>query len=177
MKNIFIKNKKVSLNRGATLIELLLYISLSGILLLAVCLFFYLSLNARIKSESMRAVKRDGAHVMEVLTSLVRASQYIGTPSVGSSEDGMKLKMSDESRSFTATIFVRDGVLYFDDDQGALPLTSNHTKIDKVSFTNLSPFDDKGSVQIMFVLSSLSDSTRNEYEYSQTFYATATQRK
>jgi hypothetical protein len=59
----------------------------------------------------------------------------------------------------------------------ALPLTSNHTKIDKVSFTNLSPFDDKGSVQIMFVLSSLSDSTRNEYEYSQTFYATATQRK
>lgn len=177
MKNIFIKNNKKSLNRGATLIELLLYISLSAILLLAVCLFFYLSLNARIKSESMRAVKRDGAHAMEVITSLVRASQYIGTPSVGLSEDAMKLKMSDEAHSFNATVFVQDGVLYLDDDQGALPLTSNHTKVEKVSFTNLSPFDDKGSVQITFLLSAASDSTRNEYEYSQTFYATATQRK
>lgn len=177
MKNIFFKNKKISLKRGATLIELLLYISLSGILLLAVCLFFYLSLNARIKSESMRAVKREGSHAVEVITSLVRASQYIGSPSVGSSEEAIKLKMVDEFHSFNVTIFVEDGVLYVDTDEGRTALTSSHTTVGKVSFTNLSPFDDKGSVQITFLLSAASDSTRNEYEYSQTFYATATQRK
>lgn len=88
---------------GYTLIELILYIALVGILLGAVTSYFGVVLTARVKTETIAEVEQQGQLIMESLAQSVRNSNYIGAPYPGASAPRLTLDVS--TAALNPTIF------------------------------------------------------------------------
>lgn len=69
--------------KGYTLIELLLYVSIIGSLLTAVSMYFGTSTEARVKNQSIAEVNQQGALAMEHIVRTVRGADSITSPAAG----------------------------------------------------------------------------------------------
>ncbi|HTE58610.1 MAG TPA: prepilin-type N-terminal cleavage/methylation domain-containing protein [Verrucomicrobiae bacterium] len=157
---------------GYTLIELLLYISIAGILLLAVTSFFQLTLDARAKSQTIMEVDEQGTALMEYITQTVRNADSITTPVAGAT--GSSLTIAVPTAGLSPTIFdltgttaqVKEGVAT------AVALTNNKVQISSLTFKNLTRGGTFGAVQVSFTVTRVNTSGLNAYDYSKTFTTT-----
>lgn len=65
---------------GFTLLELLLYVSISAVLLLSTVEFLDALLRSRVKNMVIAEVEQQGAQVLQQVTQAVRNSEAITTP-------------------------------------------------------------------------------------------------
>jgi type II secretory pathway pseudopilin PulG len=92
---------------GYTLIELLLYISILGSLLLGISMYFVTSTSARVKNQSISEVDRQGALAMEYITQTIRNADSITSPAAGATDDALTLVVP--TGSLSPTVFDHDG--------------------------------------------------------------------
>lgn len=135
--------------KGFTLIELLLYISILGVVIFSITGFLILLMQSRIKNQTIADVEEQGALVMQIMTQAGRNAADI---------------------NFTDAFDLSGSVLR----ENAIALTNSHVVASGLTFTNLSRAGTHGTIRIQFTLSHSNPSGRNEYEYSKTFYDSAT---
>ncbi|HEU5121786.1 MAG TPA: prepilin-type N-terminal cleavage/methylation domain-containing protein [Candidatus Saccharimonadales bacterium] len=154
---------------GYTLIELLLYVTLIGVLLSGVAVFFSVTTESRVKNQSISEVNDQGAATMEVMTQAVRSATGISSPTVGIT--GSQLTLTVPTASLNPIVFsVASGVLQIKKGSAtALPLTNNDVRVTAFSITNLTRSGTTGIVQINLTLQRLNTANRNEYDYQRTF--------
>lgn len=165
--------KKNSSNQmGFTLIELLLYLTIATTLLGGVTAFLSMSLNSRIKTQSIAEVNQQGTAMLERFTTIVRGADSITSPAAGASASSLTLAMTtpainptifDASASSPATMQIKEST------GAAVPLTNNKVTVSNLTFKNLSKSSTPGVVQISFTLTRVNTSGRNEYTYQKTF--------
>lgn len=119
---------------GYTLIELLLYVSILGSLLIAVSMYFALTADSRVKNQSIVEVDQQGALLMEQIAQTIRNADSITSPAVGATGDSLTLVVP--TGSLSPTIISNDGsggsgggtsVLGYDQDGGTTDsLNGNH---------------------------------------------------
>lgn len=161
---------------GFTLIELLLYVALSGVILLAVSLFFSLSLSVRVKAQSVAEVEQQGALALKTMTQLIRNASAITSPSVGATSSLLTLTVPIGAKSPTI-IDVVDGALRIKEGaESAINLTDSRVSTTNIIFSNLSDGSPHGSIRIQFTLNRNNVSSTNEYNYAQNFVGSATLR-
>lgn len=162
--------------KGYTLIELLLYVSIAGSLLLAVSLFLGLSTDARIKNQSMSEVNQQGTAAMELITQTVRNADTIASPAAATT--GTQLSVNVPTASLSPTVFSLSGTTLQikEGSASAIPLTNNKVEVSSLSIKNLTRSSTPGSVQISFTVSRANTSGRNEYSYQRTFTTTVSVR-
>jgi prepilin-type N-terminal cleavage/methylation domain-containing protein len=156
--------------RGYTLIELLLYVAMIGILLSAVTAFFGMAADARIKSQSINEVNQQGTFAMDYMVQTIRNATSITAPATGtSSTNGLTVVVP--TGSLSPTVFsLSSGVLQVKEGAGALvPLTSNDVQVTSLTVTNLTRSGTSGILQIAFTIARVNTSGRNEYDYQKTF--------
>lgn len=170
MKKIF--NSRL----GFTLIELLLYVGLAALILLGVSVFLSLVLGARVKNQTIAEVEQQGVMAIQLITQTMRNATQINSPTPGSSASSLSLNVTDAAK--TPTVFAgQAGILRI--TQGtALPVAITSPKLiaSSVSFQNLSRSGTKGVMRIIFTLTHVNSQGVNIYDYSQTFYGSATLR-
>lgn len=155
--------------RGYTLIELLLYVTIVGTLLTLMAYFFGMSATARIKSETISEVNDQGIAVMEYITQTIRNATSVSAPTAGNSASSLTLVVPTGSASPTvfnlnaATLRVTEGT------GSAVALTNSRVQVTNLTFTNLTASGTPGNVRVNFTLSYLNPSNRSEYSYQQTF--------
>lgn len=155
--------------KGYTLIELLLYVAMIGILLLGASSFFSLSLSARIKSQSITEVNQQGVAAMEYITQTIRNATSITSPAAGATSNSLTLVVPNGSLSPTifnlagSTLQVKEGAA------AAIALTNSTIGVGSLTFKNLSRSGTDGIIQISFVVSRTNAGGRPEYNYQQTF--------
>lgn len=93
--------------KGYTLIELLLYISILGSLLTGISLYFVTATTARVKNQSIAEVDRQGTLVMDYITQTIRNANSITSPTAGSTANGLTLAVP--TAPLSPTIFNLDG--------------------------------------------------------------------
>lgn len=165
---------KSSSRAGFTLIETLLYVSISAVLLLAVSGLVHTVLSSRVKSQTVAEVELQGAQVMQALTQAVRNAKSITAPGAGLSADILTLLPADAADD-PVVFDVSDFALRIAEGGGSpVSLTSSRVAVSDVVFENFTSADTPGTVRIRFTLSRNNDTDRNEYEYSQSFYGSAT---
>lgn len=170
--------RKFQKNSGYTLIELILYISLSAIMLLAISMTLSTFLESRIKSQVISEVNGEGMQVMQLITQTIRNAKGINSPLIGTSDTSLSLSVIDPLKD--PTIFdLSGGEIRI--KEGANPEISL-TNISRVTssgllFENLSHALTPGTISVSFTLSHLNPSGKNEYNYSQSFYGSATLRQ
>jgi len=172
----FIFSKKEACNRGFTLLELLLYLGLAAAVLSVISGLFLMLLQARIKNQTIREVEQQGAQIVNLVTQTVRNSQEINAPQKGQTGEQLSLKVDDANR--TPTIFsFSSGTLYMTEGaQSSIALSSSKITISNLTFSDLSLDNTPGTIRIQFTISHKNEASRNEYDYSQTIWASASLR-
>jgi len=154
---------------GYTLIELLLYVSMIGILLGGVTTFFATAVEARVKNQSISEVNDQGVYIMELMTQTIRNATDVTVPAVGAT--GSSLTLTVPTGSLSPTVFSLNGstLQIKEGTAAAVPITNSKVAITALTFKNLSRSGTQGIIQINMTLERVNTTGRNEYEYERTF--------
>lgn len=161
---------------GFTLIELLLYVIIISILLFVTSMFFGTLLEGRVKHQVVGEVEQQGVQVMHVITQSIRNSVGINSPATSTSGTILSLAMATSTLnptifdSFSGIVRIKEGV------SSTIQLVSSRVSVTNLLFENLSRPGTSGIIRVSFTLTHNNPGGRNEYEYSKTFFGSATLR-
>lgn len=131
--------KILNSKKGFTLIEMLIYVAVLSIIILAVSSFFLWAVRSNIKAKAMRETQDNARRAMEVMTSEIKEAKSIYTPtSIFDSYPGQlslrTTKYLPEGEETTYIDFYLCGtqLCFKKESQNPIALTS-----DKVEVTNL----------------------------------------
>ena len=132
-------------NKGFTLIEMILYISLSAVILFVISMFLMSLLTARTKNQSIAVVDQEGNKAMSIITQTIRNANSLVSVSSGTLELA--------SGTGVDTIFtLSNGVITMNENGTVTPLTSSLVKISNLNFRNLSSATAKNNVDVSFTV-------------------------
>lgn len=162
---------------GFTVVELLLYVSMCAILILAISVFLAVLLSARAKNQSAAEVEQQGARALGVIVQTLRNADNINSPAIGVT--GASLSLNTYSGALNPTVFdLSGGTLRVTEGTGSpVALTNSKIAISNLSFQNLSYANTPGLVRIQFTAAYVNGSGRNEYNYSRSFSVSASLRQ
>jgi prepilin-type N-terminal cleavage/methylation domain-containing protein len=155
--------------KGYTLIELLLYVSIVGVLLTSVVMFYGTALDSRVKNQSIVEVNQQGGAAMEYMAQTIRNASSITLPAAAGTGAQLTLAMPDAGSNPTifnlsgTTLQVTEGA------SAAVALTNDKVQITSLSFKNLSRASTPGVVQVTMTVARTNLANRNEYDYQKTF--------
>lgn len=159
-----------------SLIETFLYISITSVLILLISIFISIILQSRIKNQTIAEVEQQGIQIMRIITQTIRNAEGINSPSQGTSASSLSLDVANAVKD--PTIFdVSGNSLRITEGAGSvIRLTSSRVAVSNVVFKNLSKTGTPGTIRIEFTLTYINAESRNEYDYSKTFYGSASLR-
>ncbi len=162
--------------KGFTLVELVLYVSISSILLLTISVFLGTLIESRIKNNTLAEVDQQGVQAMQILTRTLRNAEGIITPTVGNTSSSLTLDVFtsvDDSTVFD----LLGGQLRITEGSGdAVPLTNTSVVVSDLIFENLSKDNTSGVVRVEFTLTYDNSLGRSEYNFSKSFFTSASLR-
>lgn len=161
---------------GFTLIELLLYVGLISIFMTVLAFFFASSVSMRVKNQAENNVNQQASFVMEIMTNTIRSADSITSPTANNT--GSSLTLSVPTAASSPTIFQLSGTTLQvkKGTAGAVDLTDATVKISSLSFINTSKASTPGSIQISLTMTATTGSTRDEFNYQETFTTAASLR-
>lgn len=167
---------KVKGSSGFTLVELLLYLGLAAVMLLAISVFLAMMLASRVKNQTVAEVQQQGSQVINLITAAIRNAEAVNAPALGAASSVLSLDAFGSIND--PTVFdLASGVLQIKEGSGAVvPLTSARLTASALNFQNLSRSGTPGNIRIQFTLSYVNPAGKNEYDYSKTFYASGSLR-
>jgi Tfp pilus assembly protein FimT len=162
--------------KGFTLIELLLYVSIVGAIIFSVASFLSLQMQSRVKNQTISEVEQQGISVMQIITQTGRNADAINSPAQGAS--AASLSVNTIFAGNNPTVFdLASGVIRIKEGAAAVVLLTNSRVIaTNLTFQNLSRSGTPGAIRIQFTLTHINPEGRSEYNYSKTFYDTASLR-
>ncbi|MFC1645112.1 PilW family protein [Patescibacteria group bacterium] len=175
MKKIDLKNIKTK--KGFTLVELLLYVSIASAMMFSLVAFAMMTVESNVKNQAVIDVEQQGVQIMQLVKQVIRNSEGINSPAQGVSSGTISMDVVNVGDD--PTIFdVSSGVFRITEGVGsAIDITNSRVTVSGLSFYNLSRTDTPGVVRIQFTITHNNPEGRNEYDYSKTFYGTASLRQ
>lgn len=169
---IFLEKKE----KGFTLVEVLLYIAITGVIIFSISVFLSVVLEARVRNQTMAEVEQEGIRVMQIISQTVRNASVINSPAIGTSAANISLDVVDVAKD--PTLFdLSSGVIRIKEGASAyVSLTNSRLIASGLTFTNLSRASTPGTVRIQFTLTHIKTDGRDEYDYARTFYGSASLR-
>jgi Tfp pilus assembly protein PilW len=169
--------KKSRFNRkGFTLIEFLLYISITSVILTSLSVFLAMTLQSRTKNQTIAEVEQSGAQILSLITQTVRNSQGINSPVAGANSTSLSLDVIDVNQN--PTVFSLSGSSFqVVENATVTPLSYSRVVVSNLNFSNFSRGNTPGTIQIEFTLTRENPSGRNEFDYQKTFIGSAGLRK
>lgn len=162
--------------KGFTLIELILYIAIVGIISLVLIVFLGDLLESRIKNQTIMEVEQQGELIMQRVLQAGRNANFITSPATSTSGGGLTLVMV--SSTLNPTIFALSGgaITLKEDGLNTYDLNNNKVLVSNLVFSNLSRVGTRGNFRVSFTVSASSTPGRYEYEYSKNFIGSASLR-
>ncbi|MEK6714124.1 MAG: type II secretion system protein [Nitrospirota bacterium] len=146
-----VKSQMLNVQKGFTLIELLLYVSIVGAIIFSVAGFLSLLMQSRVKNQAISEVEQQGVQVMQLVTQTGRNATNI---------------------NFSSVFDLSGGTIR----QNTIALTNSRVVASNLTFQNLSRTGTPGTIRVQFTLTHINPEGRNEYNYSKTFYGSASLR-
>ncbi|MEK7648952.1 MAG: type II secretion system protein [Patescibacteria group bacterium] len=164
---------KKKFKKGFTLLELLISVSIVGILAVAISDFYITIVSSRLKAQQIAGVEQQGASASQYIAQLVRNAEEITSPAVGTSGNALTLEVTDAAKDPTVIDVSAGRLRITEGAQTSVFLTDSHTAVTNPLFTNLSRSTTPGVLRISFTLESISQSSVYEYNFSKNFASSA----
>ena len=159
-------------SKGFTLIELMLYVAIASLMLSAIVFSVSLVLESRVRQQTVNEVEGQALTVMQFMARAIRDAKTISTPAIGIGGSTLTITTS----AGTVTFDVTNNVLQMSENGAVHPLTNNRVVVSELTFTNASRVDTPGIVRVSFTLTYKNPESRSEYDYTKTFYTSASLR-
>ncbi len=136
---------------GFTLIELLIYMALLSVLIVILTQIFVSVIDAKLETESIASIERDGNYILSRLIYDISQSNGIVTPS-GIGGQGSTLQISINGVSNTYSLSGNN--LQVTNAGGTYRLNGYNSNISNLSFTRIGPGDSTDTIQFSFTVTS-----------------------
>ena len=128
-------------NHGFTLLEIVIYIGLLGILLVVMSQVFIAILGTKLNSDSSAGVAQDGAYMLARLSYDIHRAARIVSPNLGASSSTLVLEATDSGVLRTYTYALTDGLLTLSDGINTDRINGGGTTISQFSVTRIGNSD------------------------------------
>lgn len=136
---------------GYTLVELLIYLGLFGILISVLTTIFFSTLELRAQSETISAVEQDGRYILQKLTQVIRDADAVISPlSNGESTNQLIISRVGSIETYQ----LDDTDLVQSSDSGVVQLNSDSTTISDFSIQRLGAVSGLPTLKITLTISS-----------------------
>lgn len=153
---------------GYTLIEVLLYVAITGTLLSALVAFFAMSTTSRLVDQAVVTVDYQGTFVGDTILRHIRNADTIVSPTPGQTTS--QLTVSKDGGASEVTVSMSNAKIYLaETGVPVAALTNDDVEITGFSVKNLSHPNTAGSVQISLTVKHASPSDSSPDNYSKTF--------
>lgn len=160
--------------KGFTLIEILIYTAIIGIILTSFVAFSVSIANVRNKTYVVQEVQANSRLALDIISQKIRQAVVVITPAEGGSGASLELDMPDPNPNLIFNL--SGGVLNMTEGAGpAASLTSNEVYVYNLVFTNMAQGGKRANVKIDISIryNSASDV---EYTFSQDVRTAVSQR-
>jgi len=165
------------MKKGFTLVEMLLYMAILSVVVMAMSSFLYLTYSSRIKATVIAEVEQQGSQTMAIITQTIRNASSITTPIAGNSTTSATLVGYVALSSPISFDVSGNKIQITEGTNSSVDLTSNRVIVSDLSFSNLSRANTPGIIQIKFRLTHINPDNRGEYSYYKDFTSTASLRR
>lgn len=165
-------------NKGFSLVETLLYVTISSLILFSVVFLLSFLTSTRVKNATIYDVNSQGTYVMQLMVNTIRNAQSIDFPAASATSSTLSLTVFDGL--LNPTVFdVASGTLRIKEGaSNPIPLTNSHVTVSSLSFQTIASTSSVDKmVKISFTISYNNPNNRNEMEFEQSFSGSATVRK
>jgi prepilin-type N-terminal cleavage/methylation domain-containing protein len=148
-----VKSQRYKVQRGFTLVELLIYIGMLSILFTVLTQIFGSILDAQLESEATSSVQQDGRFILSRLTYDTRRAQAIVIPAaLGSQSTSLQLTISGVNYTYGLS----GGNLELTNNLGINAINSGETTVSGLNFTRIgnSVVNAKNTIQIEYTVTS-----------------------
>lgn len=164
--------------KGFSLLEMLLYVSISSVIMLSLSMFLLFILSQRVKSQSIADVNQQGLQVMQLIGLTVRNAKSVDFPLIGTTSTILSLTVFDPL--LNPTIFdSTNGVVRIKEGSGPyIALTNSHVAVLDFMFHNISSTSStERIVRTSFVVDHKNENNRQENSFTKSFSGSATLRQ
>ena len=168
--------RQATSKKGFTLVELLLYIGLVVIILLAVVQLLAVMFQSRIKHQVITEVEEQGMLLIQRIIQSIRNADAILSPTIGGVSSSLSLNVVGASNDPTVFSAVSGVAQITEGVSSPVTLTAGKVSVSNLRFQNLSKTGTPGIIRIDFTLTYVNATGRQEYEYSKHFFASASLR-
>lgn len=158
-------NFKFRFRTGFTLIEILVYIAILGILMILISSFLIWSNSTNIKAKVMRETLDDASRTMEFLVREIKSAKSIYTPTTDSDQlslETTKYLPSGEVTTYIDFFLCGSQICFKKEAEAPLALTKENIEVNHLVFTQIST-GDIPSVQIELGVNYKNPSNKPEY--------------
>lgn len=151
-------------NKGFTLVETLIYVSIIGVVIANFINFGLNVTSSRNKTHVVQEVQSNLRVATEVISSKIKEAKDIISPTEGENDQSLTIDLGPDGP--LATFSVIDNVLYYTEEEGVSePITSNEVVVENLAFTNTASPGDKENIS-MDIKIRYNYSTSIDYTYS-----------
>lgn len=155
------------MNRGFTLIELIIYITLVAGVLTAAVNFGWDIIYGNIKSHTIREVQQNTRFALEKITENILGASGINDPRRrGDSSNSLSLDMQDLDLDPTIFEIVNDQLVIYQGVNGPYALTNDRVKVTNLQFTDLSYPQAPGTIGVQLTIEHVNPNNLKQYETS-----------
>lgn len=158
--------------------EVILYLAVTVIVMTATSLLLVSFVRIHIRMQVITQVEEQGMQIVHMITSALRNAEDVNATPAGGQTPSLTIDMAD-SQLDPLSFHVLAGTFRMKEGAGTpISLSTANVRPSNVSFQNLAIDNTTpGSVRASFTLTYNNPNGRPEYNYSKTFYGTATIRK
>lgn len=162
--------------KGFTLVELLLYIAIVVIVVGAIVMFLFVLQDSQVRNKVIAEVEQQGIQAIQEITKTIENARRIASPSPGSG--GVLLELFMEEGDIDKIVFYEEnGVLWEHQDlHEPVRLMNSRVQVSDLRFQNLATNGSPTSrdiIRVEFLLTYITATTKQIYNYSQHFYGSA----
>ncbi|MFZ4631710.1 MAG: PulJ/GspJ family protein [Patescibacteria group bacterium] len=161
--------KKQKNKQGFTLVELLLYVSIMGTLVLTISSFMNAVSQAKEKNQIISEIEQQGINITQLLNQNIKAAANITAPLPGVSGSSLTLSFSDASRNPTVFKLVGSGLMINLAGGSDIALTNSKVTVTNFLCANYGKTGAPDSINCRFTLSAVDSFGRSEYSYTKNF--------
>lgn len=162
--------------KGFTLVELLLYTALIGMVVLTAAVLLSVMQKQKIRDQVIREVEEQGLASMQVMTQTIRNSTLINSPAASASAGILSINVPTAGLSPTTFGLSSGSITMTEGSNPAVNLTSGKVVVSGMNFANLSRGGSFGTIRIQYTVSYNNPGGIADFNYSKLFTGSASLR-
>ncbi|MFH1546937.1 MAG: prepilin-type N-terminal cleavage/methylation domain-containing protein [bacterium] len=156
---------------GMSLVEVMLYISISTIIMITLSYFMFTVIKTRVKSQTITEVDYQGNQAIYLIAEKIRNSKSVSLPIPHQSSDSITLITFEETNNPTVFSLIDGKVFLSEGTSDPIQITSNRVTITKLDISNIS--DDSRIFRIDLEVTHRNPENIIEYNFTESFTGSA----